>query len=132
MNVSNLNRTVLSGRLLDDAVLTELPSGYPLCNFELEVQRPRQDPDSGAWVQAAASFEVVVCGNLAESIAPYLRRGRQVAVDGWLDVHQRDDRRDGVHVVADAVLLLGSPPGRLGRPAGCALEPSKRLERSIS
>src|ERR1700751_5122524 len=42
MKVSNVNCTVLTGRLLEDAVLETLPSGFPMCNFELEVRR-RQD-----------------------------------------------------------------------------------------
>jgi single-stranded DNA-binding protein len=102
-------------------VLKELPSGYPLCNFELEVRRRRQHPDSGAWVQHVASFPVVVCGNLAERVGPHLRRGREVAVDGRLDVHQLENRAKGVHVVADAVQLLGTARGsaRSGSRLAC-------------
>jgi single stranded DNA-binding protein len=107
MKISNVNRVVLTGRVVDDAVLETLPSGFPMCNFEIEVQRRRQDPDSGAWVQYAASFDVIVCGNLAESIATYLHGGREVAVDGWLDVCHRDGTKS-VRVVADGVQLLGS------------------------
>jgi single-stranded DNA-binding protein len=72
------------------------------------VQRQRRDSNSGAWVQYAASFGVVVWGHLASRVATCLCRAREVAVDGWLDVHHPRDGAKVVRVVADGVQLLGS------------------------
>lgn len=97
---------MLTGRIVDDGVLKQLPSGFPMCGFEIDVRRARQDSESGAWVQYAASFDVVVPGNLADKLAQHLQRGREVAVDGFLDVRLLDDGRKTVRVVADAVQLV--------------------------
>lgn len=110
MSIVNLNRVVLTGQLTADPELEALPSGFLVCAFQVQVHRRRQDPDTGAWGERIVHLDVVAFGNLAESTARYLYAGRQVAVDGWLDVRTRDGVAHEVRIVADNVQFIGAPP----------------------
>ncbi len=115
MTVINLNRVVLTGQISGgDPQLETLPSGFPMCAFEVEVHRRRQDPDTGVWGERIVHVDVAIFGSYAESTARYLYVGRPVAIDGWLDVRTADRERDNfvrqMRVVADTVQFIGAPP----------------------
>ena len=62
-------------------------------------------------MQYAACFDVLVPGNLADGIARFPRRGREVAVEGWLDPRPLDGGPKSVRIVADAVEPFGADRG---------------------
>ena len=62
------------------------------------------------WLIPIIVFAVTIWGKTAENLKPYLTKGKQIAVEGYL----RQDRweKDGqkfskVGIVADSVMLLG-------------------------
>ena len=113
----DLNHVALIGRLTRDvgSDFAYLQSGAACANVSIAVNRSRKQGDS--WVDEVSYFDVTIWGKQAEALRPYLTKGKQIAVDGYL----RQDRweKDGckfqkVRVVADSVQLLG------GKDAGKA------------
>ena len=108
---ANINRVVLVGNLTRDPELKHLPSGTALCSLRIAVNTRRKD-ETGQWTDKPNYFDVSVWGNLGESCAQYLAKGRPVAIDGrleWREWEASDGsgKRQAVEIVADTVQFLG-------------------------
>lgn len=103
-----LNSVTLVGRIATDVTLRYTPSGRPVAQFRLAVDRPARDKDN----RKADFIPVVTWGNAAEAAARYLQKGRLVAVRGRLQV--REYEVDGHRRWATEVVGLVSflPDGR--------------------
>lgn len=112
--MSDLNRVILTGRLTSDPDLRYTQSGRPMLRFDIAVNRRWINPETGQLEEEVTFVPVVVWGKQAETCAAYLRKGRQVAVDGRLRVRsfetQNGDRRRVTEVVAQSVHFLGPKP----------------------
>lgn len=112
---TDLNHVVLVGRLTRDVGGDERSFGYVAngqarANISIAVNRSRKDSASGNWVEEANFFDVTLWGKQAESLKPYLTKGKQIAVDGYLkqDRWQKDGQNfSRVTIVANNVQLLG-------------------------
>lgn len=104
-----MNHITLIGRLTKDPELKYTPSGTAVCNFTLAVNR-RFASQSGE--KEADFIPVVVWNKAAENCAKYLSKGRQIAVEGRLQIRSFDgndgQRRWTTEVVAENVEFLGS------------------------
>lgn len=104
-----MNKVILIGRLTADPELRYTPSGVPTCSFRLAVDRPFTSQNGE---READFINIVVWRAQAENVAKYMSKGRQVAVEGRLQVRTYDDkdgRRQWIsEVVADRVEFLGS------------------------
>ncbi|MBO8127844.1 MAG: single-stranded DNA-binding protein [Peptococcaceae bacterium] len=120
------NKVILIGRLVREPELRFTPSGTPVANFTLAVDRPFV----GQQGERGTDFiDVVTWRRLAEICAKNLGKGRLVAVEGRLQIRSYDDnqgvRRKAAEVVADTVKFLDRPKSQ-GAPTGSqdAEEPS--------
>ena len=106
--MKDLNRVVLIGRLTKDVELRYSNSGVCFGHFSVAVNRSRKT-ESG-YVDEVSFFECDIVGKTAESLSTYLRKGKQIAVDGEL-VQQRWQQdginRSKVTVFVHQVQLLG-------------------------
>ncbi|PJB78796.1 MAG: single-stranded DNA-binding protein, partial [Armatimonadetes bacterium CG_4_9_14_3_um_filter_58_7] len=105
-----VNRIVLIGRLTRDPELRYTPSGLPVVNFTLAVDRNFKN------AQGEKETDFVRCiawRQRAEFVANYLTKGRLAAVDGRLQIReyttQDGQRRTIAEVVADNVYGLDRP-----------------------
>ncbi len=114
---TDLNHVVLVGRLtagVDENRRNGQPrfayisSGQAKADLSIAVNRSRKSGDQ--WIEEANFFDVTLWGKTAESLKPYLTKGKQIAIDGYL----KQDRweKDGqsfskVTIVANNVQLLG-------------------------
>ena len=101
-----LNNVVLIGRLATDPDSKVTPSGVPVCNFRLAVERSFSNRDGE---RETDFFRVVCWRGLAETVGEYLDKGRLVGVKGRLQVSQWEQdgqKRERVEVVADEVRFL--------------------------
>jgi len=110
-----MNKIILIGRLGQDPELRYTPNGVAVCNFSIAVQRPftnQQGEREVDWV------DIVVWRKQAENCANYLAKGRQVAVEGRLQVrsYETDEgqRRRVTEVVANNVQFLDYGQGNDG------------------
>ncbi|MCX7750540.1 MAG: single-stranded DNA-binding protein [Candidatus Bipolaricaulota bacterium] len=118
--MSDVNRVVLTGRLTADPELKYTQSGRALLRFDIAVNRRWVNPETGQPEEEVTFVPILVWGKQAENCAAYLRKGRQVAVDGRLRVRtfttQNGDRRRMTEVAAQAVHFLGGRPVGEGAP----------------
>ncbi|SDE13261.1 single-stranded DNA-binding protein [Peptococcus niger] len=103
-----MNKIILIGRLVADPELRYTQSGIPVCNFRLAVDRPYTN-QSGE--READFIDVVVWRKTAENVAKFMSKGRQVAVEGALQIRSYEDnngiRRRIAEVQANSVEFLG-------------------------
>lgn len=112
---TDLNHVVLVGRITRDVGNDERSFGYigngqARANVSIAVNRSRKDSASGNWVEEANFFDVTIWGKQAENLKPYLTKGKQIAVDGYLkqDRWEKDGQKfSRVSIVANNVQLLG-------------------------
>ncbi|MDD5790044.1 MAG: single-stranded DNA-binding protein [Spirochaetia bacterium] len=111
--MTDINRVVLVGRLVrdlgnDQRDFAYTPSGQARANISIAVNRSRKQGDQ--WVEEANFFDVTIWGKTAENLKPYLTKGKQIAVEGYLkqDRWEKDGQKfSKVGIVADSVMLLG-------------------------
>ena len=105
-----LNRVVLIGRLVADPELRYTPSGVPVANFRIAVDRPFKN---AAGERETDFINIVAWRQRAEFAANYLGKGRLVSIDGRLQIRQwttqDGQKRSTAEVVADAVDGLDRP-----------------------
>jgi single-strand DNA-binding protein len=112
----SVNKVILVGNLGRDPEVRATPSGQSVCNFSVATterftDRAGQQRDQTEW------HNVVVWGKQADLCGQYLKKGRQVYVEGRLTTRQYEakdgtGKRYRTEVVAQRVQFLG------GRAAG--------------
>lgn len=138
---ADINHVVLVGRLTRDVEMKYTNNGMAVAKLGLAVNR-RRKKDEG-WVDEVSFFNITLWGKIAESLQPYLTKGKQIAVDGELRQNrweQNGQSRSTVEIVANNIQLLGgktsdssrdySPSGG-GAPAPSTMGPSDDFEDDI-
>jgi single-strand DNA-binding protein len=114
--MADVNRVVIIGRLTRDAELKYTQAGFAISNFSIAVNRRRKNGEQ--WVEEANYFDINLFGKQAESLKPYLVKGKQIAVEGELkqDRWEQDGQpRSKVVISASNVQLLGGGQGAGGQ-----------------
>ena len=109
--MADLNKVILIGRTtheIDERSFGYTTGGTARLNISIAVNR--REKRNGAWQDKVSYFDVTVWGKTAENIKSYLHKGKQIAVEGYLD--QQRWEKDGqkyskVCIIADNVQLLG-------------------------
>ena len=109
--MTDLNHLVEIGRLTRD--ISERDFCYTTggtARLNLSIAVNRREKRGGEWADKVSFFDVTVWGKTAENIKAYLHKGKQIAIDGYLD--QQRWEKDGqkyskVCIIADSVQLLG-------------------------
>ena len=109
--MTDLNHVITIGRTtreINERDFAYTPSGTARLNISIAVNRSVKK--NGAWTDSVSFFDVTVWGKTAENIKSYLHKGKQIAIDGYLD--QQRWEKDGqkfskVVIVANNVQLLG-------------------------
>jgi single-strand DNA-binding protein len=114
---SDVNHWIGIGRSVRDGELKYLSSGTPVLKFSLALNRRIKRGDE--WVDEGNFFDIVYYGKAAESVANYIVKGKQLAVEG--ELHQNRWEKDGqthskVEIIAQNVQLLGG--GQAGNGQG--------------
>lgn len=108
---NDVNSVVLVGRLVRDCESKTLSTGTAVVRFSIAVNRyGGKDKDD-----EVSYFDIVAYGKMADMIAKFLEKGKQVCVQG--ELRQERWEKDGeknsrVNIVADTIQLLGSPSGQ--------------------
>jgi single-strand DNA-binding protein len=121
------HKVILVGNLGRDPEMRYTPSGQAVTNLNVATNRTYTD-NTGNQVKQTVWFRVSVWGKQAEAAHQYLRKGRQVLVEGRLNPDDNGNPRiwnaqDGTprasfEVTAQTVQFLGGPGGEaVGAPA---------------
>ena len=106
-----INKVILVGNLGSDPELRYTGSGTAVCNFSLATSESYKDRD-GNQVENTEWHRVVAWARLAEICGEYLKKGRQVYIEGQLQTRQWEDK-DGntkytTEIKAREMQMLGS------------------------
>lgn len=112
--MASVNKAILIGNLGSDPELRSLPSGAPVANFNIATTEKWTGKD-GSPAEKTEWHKIVVFGKSAENCQKYLKKGRQVYIEGRIQTKEWE--KDGVkryttEIVANQVTFLGSAPGR--------------------
>lgn len=105
----SINRVTISGNLTRDAELRQTQGGTSVLSIPVAVNDRRRNPQSGEWEDHANFVDCVLFGRRAEALAPKLRKGQKVAIEGKLRYSswERDgQRRSKLEVMVDEVELM--------------------------
>ncbi len=110
-----VNKVILIGNLGRDPEMRATKSGVAVANLSLATNRRWKDRDGER--QEQTEWHNVVCfGRQAEVAGQYLRKGRQVYVEGRIQTRSWEDTQTGetkysTEVVADFFQMLGQRGG---------------------
>jgi single-strand DNA-binding protein len=120
--MASVNKVILIGNLGRDPEMRTFPDGGTLCNVTLATTRSWKDKNSGDKVEETEWHRIVFRDRLAEIAGEYLKKGKQVYIEGRLKTRKYTDK-DGVEkyateVVATDMTMLGSREGMGGADEG--------------
>jgi single-strand DNA-binding protein len=110
--MANLNRVLLIGNLTRDPEVRYTPKGTAVADIGIAVNRVYSGED-GEKKEEVTFVDVTFWGRQAEVAQEYLKKGRQVFVEGRLQLDTWDDKQTGqkrsrLRVVAENMQMLGS------------------------
>jgi single-strand DNA-binding protein len=114
---NDINSVVIIGNLTKDCDFGYISSGSAVAKMSIAVNRSKKQAD-GSYGNEVSYFDVQLWGKVAESLKPYLTKGKRIGVAGSLKQDRWQDK-DGkncskVVINADNVELLSGDKGEAG------------------
>lgn len=113
--MASVNKVILVGNLGRDPETRYAPSGDAITNVTLATTDSWKDKTSGEKKEATEWHRVVFFGKLGEVAGQYLKKGRQIYVEGALRTRKWTDKegqeRYTTEIVADEMKMLGTREG---------------------
>jgi len=124
--MASFNKVILVGRLTKDPVLRYLQSGTPICEIRLASSRSYRDKKSGEDREDKLFIDIVVWNRQGETCNQYLAKGREILVEGRLDMDEwqtpEGQKRSKYKVTAEKVQFLSGGDREGGGREGGASE----------
>ncbi len=119
--MGSVNKVILVGNLGRDAELRYTPGGAAVSKFSLATTEVWNDKQ-GQRQERTEWHNIDLWGKQAESLNEYLRKGKQVYIEGRLQTDEYTDKegakRKSTKVRCDRVVLLGGGGGGRGASDG--------------
>jgi single-strand DNA-binding protein len=116
--MASLNKIMVIGNVGRDPELRMTPTGKPVTEFSVAVNRVFNDGGSGERREETEWFRIVCWQRLAETAQQLIQKGRLVYVEGRLQTRNWTDRegkeRTTVEIVANDFRVLDSRRDREG------------------
>lgn len=129
-----VNKVILVGNLGKDPELRYTQSQTPVCTYSLATGERRKDA-SGNWVDHTEWHNVVCFGKTAEHCSNYLKKGRQVYIEGKIQTRKWQDKegkdRYTTEILANTVQFLGTGSGK-GASSGVVMESTPAPSEGVS
>ncbi len=108
--MGSVNKVILIGNLGKDPEIRHTPGGAAVANFSIATNEAWNNRD-GQREERTEWHRVVAFGKLAEICGQYLKKGKQVYIEGRLQTRAWDDRdgnkRTTTEIVASSMTMLG-------------------------
>ena len=108
--MSGVNKAILIGNLGKDPETRTTASETAVCNFNIATSEKVKDETRTEW------HRIVAFGKLAEICEKYLRKGRQVYIEGRIQTREWEDqsgnKRWTTEIVANQMQMLGGKEDR--------------------
>ncbi len=109
-----VNKVILVGNLGFDPEVRHTQSGTPVCNLRLATTENVKVADN--WEPRTEWHRVTLFGRTAETAGQYLKKGRQVYIEGRIQTRKWQDQQGNdrytTEVVAYQMIMLGGGGGR--------------------
>lgn len=115
--MGDFNKVMILGRLTRDPEVRYTPSGTPVCDLGIAVGRRVGGGDSGSERREETTYvDVTLWRRQAELAGQYLAKGREVFIEGRLEMDSWDDKNTGqkrtkLKVVAENMQFVGGGGG---------------------
>ena len=113
--MASVNKVILVGNLGADPEIRYLPSGDAICNIRIATTDRIRDKASGEYKENTEWHRLVFFGKLAETAKQYLKKGRQVYVEGRIRTSKWQDKegkeRYTTEIIGNEMKMLGSREG---------------------
>ncbi|MDQ8188878.1 single-stranded DNA-binding protein [Roseibacillus persicicus] len=121
--MANLNKVYLMGRLTRDPELRYTPKGTAVADLGMAINRYRGGTDGGERTEETTFVDVTLWGRQAETANQYLAKGREVFIEGRLQLDSWEDKSSGqkrskLKVVGESMQFVGGPGGGGGQGSG--------------
>jgi single-strand DNA-binding protein len=140
--MASFNRVILLGNLTRDPQVRYTPGGTAVSEIGLAVNRTWFDQKTNSRREEVTFVDVTLWGRQAEVAGEYLAKGRQVLVEGRLQLDSWEDKESGqkrskLRVVCENMTMVGArgdgprgdgPRGDAGRPEGARGGGGRRTE----
>jgi|SRR5579863_3729632 len=127
-----INKVILVGNLGADPETRYTPSGTAITNIRIATSESWKDKQTGEQQERTEWHRVEFFGRIAEIAGEYLKKGRQVYIEGKLrtDEYEKDGiKRYSTKIIADEMQMLGGREGGGGEGTGSAGGGGERRER---
>lgn len=109
--MAGVNKAIILGNLGRDPEMRSTQSGSQVANFSIATSRQYTD-SSGQKQEETEWHRIVAFGRLAEICGQYLRKGKQVYIEGRIQTRSWDDKETGqkkfmTEIVAEQMQMLG-------------------------
>jgi single-strand DNA-binding protein len=113
--MASLNKVILIGNLGADPETRFTPGGDQITNIRIATTEVTKDKATGDKKELTEWHRIVFFGRLAEIAGQYLKKGRQVYVEGRIRTNKWQDKegqdRYTTEIVANEMKMLGSREG---------------------
>lgn len=111
--MASFNRVILLGNLTRDPQVRYIPSGTAVAEIGLAVNHTWFDKATNQKREEVTFVDVTLWGRQAEIAGEYLSKGRQLLVEGRLQLDTWDDKQSGqkrskLRVVCENMTMVGS------------------------
>jgi single-strand DNA-binding protein len=108
--MAGVNKVILVGNLGSDPQVRYTPGGQAVANFNIATSE-RFNNKAGEKEERTEWHRIVAWGKLAEICQQYLKKGKQVYIEGRLQTRQWEDqqgqKRQTTEIVAQTMQMLG-------------------------
>lgn len=116
--MANVNKVTLIGRITRDIEVKYTPKGTAVTELGLATNRSRTD-ESGQRIEETTFVDVTLWGRQAELAGQYLAKGREVYIEGRLQLDTWQDKTSGqnrskLRVVGEQMQFIGGGGGNQG------------------
>jgi single-strand DNA-binding protein len=109
--MAGVNKVIIIGNLGRDPEIKYTQSNVPVANFSVATTESWKDKNSGEWQEKTEWHRIVAWRHLAERAERYLRKGKQVYIEGKLETRkwtgQDGNDRYTTEIIANQLMLLG-------------------------
>lgn len=109
-----INKAILVGNLGKDPELRYTPNQTAVCSFSVATTEKRKEGNT--WKDQTEWHNIVTFGKTAENCKNYLKKGRQVFVEGRIQTRKWQDKegkdRYTTEIIANTVQFLGGGAGK--------------------
>ena len=121
--MASYNKVILIGNLTRDPQVKFLPSGMAVADIGLAINHTWFDKQTNSKKEEVTFVEVTLWGRTAEVAGEYLTKGKQVLIEGRLQMDSWEDRetkqkRTKLKIHGENMTMLGSRTDGGGPPSG--------------